>query len=214
MGLPRKLLGDGEREVLHVRTHAKVLIWPAVLFIVAAALVGVGIALLPSSWSPIGTIVVVALAVLVVIIWVVVPFLRWRTTTYTVTNRRIITRRGILNKQGHDLPLIRINDVSYEHSLIDRMLGCGTLRIKTASDTAPLVLPDVPDVERTHVQITELLFGGNDRSGRDHGGHWDDAGQWDDNRDQWDDNRDQWDDDRDQWDDDTGRRDVEESERT
>lgn len=162
MGLPRKLLGDGEHEVVHVRTHAKVLIWPAVLLIVVAALTGAGIALLPTSWDPIGTIVLVAVAVLVVIIWVVVPFLRWRTTTYTLTNRRIITRRGILNKRGHDLPLIRINDVSYDHSLIDRMLGCGTLRIKTASDTRPVVLPDVPDVERMHVQITEILFGEGD----------------------------------------------------
>lgn len=168
MGLPRKLLGDGEREVVHVRTHAKVLIWPAVLLIVVAALVGVGVALLPASWNPIGTIVLVAVAVLVVIIWVVVPFLRWRTTTYTLTSRRIITRRGILNKRGHDLPLIRINDVSYDHSLIDRMLGCGTLRIKTASDHTPLILPDVPDVERMHVQITEILFGddGNDSDQR------------------------------------------------
>lgn len=162
MGLPRKLLGDGEREILHVRTHAKALIWPAVLLIVLAALTGAGIALLPSSWSPVGSVVLVAVALLAVIIWVLLPFLRWRTTTYTLTNRRIITRRGILNKRGHDLPLIRINDVSYDHSLIDRMMGCGTLRIKTASDHTPLVLPDVPDVERMHVQITEILFGGDE----------------------------------------------------
>ena len=52
----------------------------------------------------------------VVIALTVIPFLRWRTSTYTVTNRRIITRKGILNKTGHDLPLRSINNVTYERS--------------------------------------------------------------------------------------------------
>jgi len=33
MAISRKLLSDGEHVVLSVRTHAKALIWPVVLFI-------------------------------------------------------------------------------------------------------------------------------------------------------------------------------------
>lgn len=164
MGLSGKLLGDGEEVVLHLHTHAKKMIAPALLLIVLGGLVGVALALLPPATHPWGPLAVVVVAVVVFVAFVLVPFLRWRTTTYSVTNRRIITRSGILNQVGHDLPLIRINDVSYERSLTDRMLGCGTLNVRTASEQGPVVLPDVPDVQRVHVEITELLFESTNRS--------------------------------------------------
>ena len=85
---------------------------------------------------------------------VLVPLLRWWTTTYTVTNRRLITRRGILNKIGTDLPLNRIHEVSSERSLLDRMLGCGTLNVATAAEDGTVVLADVPDAEHVHTEIT------------------------------------------------------------
>ena len=54
---------------------------------------------------------------------------------------------------------MRINDVSYQRSLLDRMLGCGTLYIQTAAEGGTIKLDDVPNVERLHVEMTELLFG-------------------------------------------------------
>lgn len=159
MGLPAKLLGADEHVVLHMRTHGKALILPALALVLCGALIGVGLALIPMDLRPVGQYFIVALGVILILWWSVAPFLRWLTRTYTVTNRRLITRWGILNKIGKDLPLIRINDVSYERSLLDRMLGCGTLNIQTAADAGPIVLDDVPDVERVHVVMTELLFG-------------------------------------------------------
>ncbi|MGA4508342.1 PH domain-containing protein [Propionibacteriaceae bacterium G1746] len=158
MGFDPKLLGDGEHVVRHMRTHPKALIFPAMWLIVIAAALGVGLAFIPASWNPWGTWALIAVALVALVALVLVPFARWNTTTYTMTNRRIITRKGVFNKVGHDLPLRRINNVSYERSLTDRMLGCGSLVFTTAAET-PVTLPDVPDVERVHVQMTELLFG-------------------------------------------------------
>ena len=158
MGFDEKLLGDGERVVRHMRTHPKALIFPAMWLILIAGLLGVGLGFMPATWNPWGTWALVAVALIALVPLVVVPFLRWNTTTYTMTDRRIITRRGILSKTGHDLPLRRINNVSYERSMLDRVLGCGSLVFTTAAET-PVTLPDVPDVERVHVQMTELLFG-------------------------------------------------------
>lgn len=158
MGLSRKLLGAGERVEVHLRAHAKKLILPALGLIVLGAAAGVGLALIPSEFTPIGQYLVTIVLLLLVIWWCLVPFLRWRTTTFTVTNRRLITRTGILNKTGKDLPLIRINDVSYERSLTDRILGCGTLNIQTAADGGVITLPDIPDVQQVHVIMSELLF--------------------------------------------------------
>ncbi|HSU35060.1 MAG TPA: PH domain-containing protein [Propionibacteriaceae bacterium] len=159
MGLPPKLLGADEYEVIHTRTHAKALVGPALVLIVLGAAVGAGVALVPTEFRPIGQVAVAGLSVIPLLFWVVLPFLRWRTTTYTLTNRRLITRRGVLNKVSLDVPLDRIHEVSQERSLSDRMFGCGTLQIQTAAEDGVVVLADVPEVEHVHAEMTGLLFG-------------------------------------------------------
>lgn len=161
MAISKDQLGQDETIVLTMRTHAKELIGPAVILIVLGGLLGLAIAFFPPRLQPWANYASIAVALILFVWLVLLPFLRWLTSTYTITDRRIITRKGIINKTGHDLPLRRINNVNYERSLLDRMLGCGTLVLETAA-AQPLVLPDVPRVERVHVAITELLFDAND----------------------------------------------------
>lgn len=161
MGISRNELGRDEQVIDSMRTHGKALIMPAAALIVFSAGLGLGVAALPIEGRPWTTWVLVALFVALVIWIVLLPFLRWLTSTYTITNRRIITRKGILNKMGHDLPLRRVNNVNTERHLVDRMLGCGTLVLETAAGN-PLVLPDVPGVQKVHVLINELLFAPED----------------------------------------------------
>ena len=166
MGISKKLLSDDENVVLSVRTHPKALIGPIALLILLVAGVITAAMLQPDN-SRVGLAAAV-LALAVAMIWVVIPFVRWMTSTYTVTNRRLITRSGILTRTGRDIPLFRINDVAYEKDLLDRILGCGTLIISDASEKAGLVLPDIPHVEQVHLQISNLLFDrddGNDDDG-------------------------------------------------
>ena len=61
------------------------------------------------------------------------------------------------DRQGS--PLNRINEVSYERSLMDRILGCGSLNVQTAAEDGMVVLRDVPNVEHVSREITQLLFG-------------------------------------------------------
>jgi uncharacterized membrane protein YdbT with pleckstrin-like domain len=74
----------------------------------------------------------------------------------------LINRSGVFTRRGRDIPLYRINDVTYEKDLLDRMLGCGTLVISDASDEGRSVLHDVPRVEELQLVITNLLFGNDD----------------------------------------------------
>ncbi len=159
VGIPPKLLGADEYEVIHTRTHAKALVLPAIALVVIAAAVGAGAALVPAGARPTGQLAIAAVGLVLALWWVVTPFLRWRTSTYTLTNLRLLTRAGILNKTGLDVPLNRIHEVSSDRSLLDRMFGCGTLNVRTAAESGTLVLPDVPDVERVHAEITALLLG-------------------------------------------------------
>ncbi len=164
MGLSAKLLGADERVLMHMRTHGKALFWPALGLIACGAILGAGAALVPYDFRPAGQLAVAVVAGVLATWWSVIPFLRWRTTTYTVTNHRLIARTGIVNKTGTNLPLARVNDVTFERSLSDRMLGCGTLRVQTAAEAGPVVLHDVPDVEDVHVTISELIRGPQVRS--------------------------------------------------
>jgi uncharacterized membrane protein YdbT with pleckstrin-like domain len=157
VGFPQRQLGADEQVVLHIRTHAKAMILPALGLVVAGAMLGVGTALVPSHYRPVGQWLVVVVAVLLAWWWSVLPFFRWRCQTYTITNHRLLTRQGVLTKTGQDLPLVRINDVSYQRSLSDRIFGCGSLYLRTAAVGAA-VLDDVPDVEHVHLVLTELLF--------------------------------------------------------
>jgi uncharacterized membrane protein YdbT with pleckstrin-like domain len=96
-------------------------------------------------------------ALLVLARWSLWPFLRWLTTSYVVTDRRLITRRGIIARQGRDMPLSRINDVTFNHSgLLERMLGCGTLVVESAGERGQLVLADVPRVEEVQRDVYRL----------------------------------------------------------
>ncbi len=155
MAISRKLLNEGENVVISTRTHPKALILPVLVLIVVVGLAAYLTSVTSSNVWHIITWVVTALLLLWFTVW---PFLNWLTSTYTITNRRLITRRGILTRKGHDIPLNRISDVSYERGVVDRMLGCGTLIISDASEQGRVQLPDVPHVEQTQLKLSGLLF--------------------------------------------------------
>lgn len=162
MPISRKRLNQGEHVVVSTRTHVKALLRPALSLIVVAAVAGYVSSFPTGNAKPL-LVAVIWLLALVVVAWLVVrPFLAWLTTTYTLTNRRLITRSGILSRRGHDIPVPRINDVSYEHGIIDRVLGCGTLVVSDASDRGHVRLPDIPQVELVHLQLSDLLHGHDD----------------------------------------------------
>jgi len=163
MGISSKLLSEGEHVIVSTRTHWKALVFPAIVLIVTCGLATFLLAIRPDgSTGDVLLWVVLAIAAAIIVWFTVRPWLYWITASYTVTNRRLINRSGIITRTGRDIPLYRINDVSYERDLIDRVLGCGTLVIAVASEEGRSVLPDVPRVEQLQLTITELLFGNDD----------------------------------------------------
>lgn len=168
MAISTKLLSPGEHVLVSTRTHWKALAVPALLLIVTCAIAGFLIAVLPSGSPHTPLLAAVLVAAAALIVWFVLrPFLAWLTASYTVTNRRLISRSGVFLRKGRDIPLHRINDISFERGVLDRLLGCGTLVISDASEEGRSVLPDVPDVERLQLRIADLVFGADDGSDDD-----------------------------------------------
>jgi uncharacterized membrane protein YdbT with pleckstrin-like domain len=101
--------------------------------------------------------IAVGVVLLAVIFWSVIPFLRWRTTTYELTNRRLRLRSGIVSRAGRDFPLIRISDISFSHGLIDRLLRCGRLVVESAGEHGQLALNEIPQVVRVQGILFQLV---------------------------------------------------------
>jgi uncharacterized membrane protein YdbT with pleckstrin-like domain len=157
-GIPQRLLGDGEHVEMVMRPHWKELVGPALLLLVLTPAATYAAAAVPEgSPQPWLRLVIAVLALLILLRWAVWPFLGWLTTSYVVTDRRLITRHGIIARHGRDMPLSRINDVSFEHaSVFERVLGCGTLIVESAGERGQLVLRDVPHVEEVQRDVYRL----------------------------------------------------------
>ncbi len=162
MGFPQSVLSDDESVVMHLHPHGKALIAPVVWLVIAVAATAVAWLVIGAGY-PFLQIAVTAVMVLVLIVFTIRPWLVWQTTHYVFTTERVLMRTGVLSRNGRDIPLSRINDVSFSHGLVERMLGCGTLTIESAGERGQVVLKDLPRVERTQSRLYELVEQDRDR---------------------------------------------------
>ena len=155
---------DEEQTVLLLHPHWKTLIRPILIAVLVVAVVLVA-EVIPSGALTRAAIGVVAVLVLMVLL--IVPLLRWRTTTYELTTKRLRTRYGIVTRRGRDIPLTRINDVSFEKGLLDRLLGAGRLVVESAGEHGQIVLTDIPHVEYVQATLFRLVEDEQQRLERD-----------------------------------------------
>jgi uncharacterized membrane protein YdbT with pleckstrin-like domain len=160
-------LSEGEHIVLTLHPHWKTVLVPSLILAASAVIAAVLLAVIPSGQYAGAGRIAVGVVLLIVLIWSVYPFLRWRTTTYELTNRRLRLRRGIVSRSGRDFPLIRISDVSFSHGLIDRLLRCGKLVVESAGEHGQLVLNEIPHVVRVQGVLFQLVEEEQDRLARE-----------------------------------------------
>ncbi len=151
-------LTDDERLVLRLHPHWKTLIRPVLIAVLAVAAALVLEVVIPSGTAAAAErLAVAAAAILALMLWLTVPVLRWRTTIYELTTRRLRVRDGVVTRRGRDIPLARINDVSFSKGLLDRLLGSGRLVVESAGEHGQIVLTDIPQVESTQATLFELV---------------------------------------------------------
>jgi len=151
-------LTEDERPVLLLRPHWKTLIRPFFFAFVVVAAALVIEAVIPSGSAAVAErLAVAAVAILALMLWLMVPVLRWRTTTYELTTRRLRMRDGIVTRHGRDIPLARINDVSFEKGPLDRLLGSGRLVVESAGEHGQILLRDIPRAEFVQATLFRLV---------------------------------------------------------
>ncbi|MDQ1395807.1 MAG: hypothetical protein QOG64_1066 [Acidimicrobiaceae bacterium] len=168
MSFPSKLLNDGEEVVLDLRPHWLQLFWPAAAVVVTTAL---AIAVAVMNWdAPVLQYASFALVV-VALIWLLLRYAKWTTTSFVVTSHRLVYRHGVLSKQGREIPLDRLNDISFQQSIFERMIGAGDLMIESAGEHGQSTFSDVRKPSKVQNEIYRQIEAGKDRdAGRMSGG--------------------------------------------
>lgn len=158
------ILGPDEVIVWESSTHPKVLFVTGVIQLILLPIWAFLIIFIssvakndPSHTFPAGiTLLVVALILIVELAVVGIPVLRWWTSRYVITNKVVRSRTGILTRKIDEIHIARVSQISIEAGLIDRVFGCGTLKLYDASNTLGLTFKDVPKVYDAKRIVDEL----------------------------------------------------------
>jgi len=113
----------------------------------------------------------ILLGVIVVGIFIFLrSFIIMTSTDFAVTDRRIILKRGWLNRQTQELAVESVEGVSLDQSLIARMFGYGRI-VVTGTGDAVIVFPPMANpvqfrraIETARAQANEIHLGREDRA--------------------------------------------------
>ncbi len=78
-----------------------------------------------------GTVFLIVLVILA--LTVLIGFLKRVSTTYTITDRRLNIKRGIVSREVQETRLERVQNVNYQQSLYQRVMQIGDVDFDTAA---------------------------------------------------------------------------------
>lgn len=169
MTYPRRLLSDGEEIVTEFRPHWRMLFIPAAWTVLAIA-AAIVVAATPPEGGPVDLVLYIA----VFVAWAYLGlwrFITWFFTHYVLTNERLITRRGVIARQGTEIPLENINDIRFSQTILERLLRSGDLLIESAGEMGQSRFHDIPHPEDFQSLLYQIR---EDRSGKLSGARPDD----------------------------------------
>ena len=157
MAFPKNLLADHEKLIFDLKPHWVALV-PSVLWTIAAiAALLLGYRGVEAAFDDDNTknakMVVGAVVTIAWYFFAVLPAMRWRWTMFVLTSDRLITRSGIIAKHSREIPLERINDVTFTQTVLERALGAGDLLVESAGERGQTRITDVRKPEQVQLMI-------------------------------------------------------------
>jgi uncharacterized membrane protein YdbT with pleckstrin-like domain len=156
MPYPKKLLNPDETIALDLHPHWWFFVEPAsalIASIIAAIVIRVA---LDDDAEKYLTYVALA-AIVITAIWTLMRYLKWITTNFVITSDRIIFRHGVVGKMGIEIPLERVNNVNFNQTAFERMIGAGDLLIESGGEDGQQRFTDVRKPQRVqnlvHAQV-------------------------------------------------------------
>lgn len=157
MGYSKDMLNDSETVAVDLHPH-----WWFFAESVSALVVGFVVAVVVASAgidNAFGDLLsLLSIAILIVTgSWVAIRFLKWSNTHFVVTSQRLIFRQGVIGRSGIEIPLERVNNVNFNQSVFERIIGAGDLLIESGGESGQERFTDIrhPDTVQKviHAQI-------------------------------------------------------------
>jgi uncharacterized membrane protein YdbT with pleckstrin-like domain len=151
-----------EQQVIMVRRHPAVLLRP-----VAEIFGGLILAGLLSKWLS-GTggseaLVIIWWAWLLLLIRFVWKVAEWSVDYFVVTSQRMLLTTGLITRKVAMMPLGKVTDMSFQRSLLGRLLGYGEFVLESAGqDQALRSVPYIPYPETLYLEVCQMIFPSKD----------------------------------------------------
>ncbi len=157
MTFPKKNLNPGETIVLDMHPHWWYFAEPAFALLGSITL-GILVLTIDSEGSTKTALSYLSIVALVCsAVWLVLRYVKWVTTNFVLTSNRVIFRSGIIAKRGVEIPINRVNNVNFNQTIFERLVGAGDLLIESGGEEGQSRYTDIrqPDeVQRMiHVQL-------------------------------------------------------------
>jgi uncharacterized membrane protein YdbT with pleckstrin-like domain len=150
MPWPQDALTTDETIITTFRPHWKLLAVPVGFFL----LLSIAWALV-IKWLDIGVwgfLIYLGLA-----LWLVVkPFLVWWTMLYVLSSERLMTRHGLISKNGIEIPLENITNVNFSQTVFERLIGAGDLLVESAGTSGQSRFKDIPHPDKFQTELYRI----------------------------------------------------------
>lgn len=126
--------------------HKSKLHWAIYLKSGLSVLIGIGLLFEPFIHNPI-SIPASTLFLYLGLFFLIKNFLRSTTTEFALTDKRVVTKKGIFSRLVQELKIEQIEGVNIYQSFLGRILGYGTIHVTgTGGKTEPLPMIANPEV--------------------------------------------------------------------
>jgi len=130
MGYVDKNLVPGEEIVYRAHLHLIIFLSAGVVFLLGIILVALGL-----IYDLIPVWVLGALALVYGLGLALVRYIRYVTSEFVVTNKRVLVKIGLFQRHTLELLLSRLETIGVEQGLIGRVLNCGTIVVTGTGGT-------------------------------------------------------------------------------
>jgi uncharacterized membrane protein YdbT with pleckstrin-like domain len=150
-----------ERQVITVRFHPAVLLRPVAEVLGGLALAMV-LTLVVFSHNGIA-LLVIWLLWLILVSRLLYKIYCWLEDYFVVTSQRLLLTTGLWTRTVNMMPLSKVTDMSFQRSMLGRILGYGEFIVESAGqDQALRQVGHLPYPEQLYLEVCGLIFKGGD----------------------------------------------------
>lgn len=148
-----------EQQVITVRRHPAVLLGPTA--IVLGSLIAAGILSNTSFVTSGAMLAIIWWLWLLVLVWFVWKVAEWSVDYFVVTTARMLVTSGLITRKVNMMPLGKVTDMSFQRSLLGRLLGYGSFIMESAGqDQAFREVHYLPYPETLYLEVCQMVFPG------------------------------------------------------